>query len=282
MPTFVERLQTACAATQSLVCVGLDPDPALLPVGDVAQFNRAIVGATAPWACAYKPNLAFYEALGMDGWRALESTIASIRELAPSSVIIGDAKRGDIGPSAEAYARAMFGVWGFDAVTLNAWGGRDSVEPFLTDAERGGFIWCRGSNPGSGDLQDLTIEGQAKSGSKSLPMYRRLALESRKWNANGNLGLVVGATAPEQLADVRSICPDMPLLIPGVGAQGGSLEASVRNGVNRAGRMAIINSSRGIIYASPGPDFEEAAGRAAQNLWDAINRELEGAGLGWP
>ena len=124
MPTFVQRLQTACSTARSLVCVGLDPDPEKLPVRDVAKFNRAIVGATASWACAYKPNLGFYEALGLDGWRALESTIASIRELAPAAVIIGDAKRGDIGPSAEAYARAMFGVWGFDAVTLNAWGGR--------------------------------------------------------------------------------------------------------------------------------------------------------------
>ena len=278
MPTFVQRLQTACSTARSLVCVGLDPDPEKLPVRDVAKFNRAIVGATASWACAYKPNLAFYEALGLEGWRALESTIASIRELAPAAVIIGDAKRGDFGPSSEAYARAMFGVWDFDAVTLNAWGGHDSVAPFLTDADRGGFIWCRGSNPGSADLQD-TVTGTAN---EPLPLYRRLAQESQKWNSNGNLGLVVGATAPEQLADVRRICPDMPLLIPGVGAQGGDLEASVRYGVDQAGRMAVINSSRGIIYASPGPDFAEAAGRAAQGLREAINRELEAEGLGWP
>ena len=278
MPTFVQRLQTACSTTRSLVCVGLDPDPEKLPVRDVAKFNRAIVGATASWACAYKPNLGFYEALGLDGWRALESTIASIRELAPAAVIIGDAKRGDIGPSAEAYARAMFGIWDFDAVTLNAWGGHDSVAPFLTDADRGGFIWCRGSNPGSADLQDTVTE----TDNEPVPLYRRLAQESQKWNSKGNLGLVVGATAPEQLADVRRICPDMPLLIPGVGAQGGDLEASVRYGVDQAGRMAVINSSRDIIYASPGPDFAEAAGRAAQSLRDAINRELEAEGLGWP
>ena len=174
----------------------------------------------------------------------------------------------------------MFGVWDFDAVTLNPWGGHDSVEPFLTDAARGGFIWCRGSNPGAGDLQDLMAGAGTGTGGEPVPLYRRLARESRKWNGNGNLGLVVGATVPEQLADVRSICPDTPLLIPGVGAQGGSLEASVRYGVDRAGRLAIINSSRGIIYASRGTDFAEAAGREAQSLRDAINPRTGSGGLG--
>ena len=150
--------------------------------------------------------------------------------------------------------------------------------PFLTDADRGGFIWCRGSNPGSADLQDM-VTG---TGMDSAPLYHRLARESQKWNSNGNLGLVVGAAVPEQLSDVRRICPDMPLLIPGVGAQGGDLEASVRYGVDQAGRMAVISSSRGIIYASPGPDFAEAAGRAARSLRDTINRELDAEGLGWP
>ena len=277
MASFVERLDGAAEATHSLVCVGLDPDPSLMPVSDIAEFNRGIVGETAEWACAFKPNLSFYEALGLEGWTALERTIASIRDLAPTAVVIGDAKRGDIGPSGEAYARAMFGVWGFDAVTLNAWGGRDTMEPFLRDPERGGFIWCRGSNPGSGDLQD--VETVTDEGAE--PLYRRLARESLQWNGKGNVGLVVGATVPQQLGEVRRLCPEAPLLIPGVGAQGGELEESVRKGVDRHGRRAIFNSSRGIIYASVGRDYGEAAGRAARQLRDAINAVLEEEGKGW-
>lgn len=277
MVSFLERLDAAGAATQSLVCVGLDPYPDLLPVSDVGEFNRSIIGSTARWACAYKPNLGFYEAFGWEGWRALEQTIASIRDLAPNAVIIGDAKRGDFGPSAEAYARAMFGVWGFDAVTLNAWGGRDTMEPFLRDPERGGFIWCRGSNPGSGDLQDVeTVNDRGVE-----PLYRRLARESLQWNGKGNLGLVVGATVPQQLGEVREMCPGVPLLIPGVGAQGGELEESVRKGVDESGRRAVINSSRGIIYASRERDYAEAAGREARRLRDAINTVLEEEGKGW-
>ena len=152
MNNFRSRLENACISARSLVCVGLDPDPARMPVGDAAAFNQAIVEATADAVCAYKPNLAFYEALGIPGLKALEQTVAAIRQSAPTALIIGDAKRGDIGPSAEAYAKAMFQVWDFDAVTVNAWGGRDTVEPFLADAERGVFIWCRGSNPGSSDF----------------------------------------------------------------------------------------------------------------------------------
>lgn len=277
MPSFVARLQRACTAGRSLVCVGLDPDPASMPVDDVLEFNRAIVEATAEQVCAYKPNLAFYEALGMPGLRVLEETISAIRRTAPSAIIIGDAKRGDIGPSAEAYARAMFRVWDFDAVTLNAWGGWDTVQPFLGDEQKGAFIWCRGSNPGSVDLQDLNV----KSARGDVPLYRHLAREAQAWNANGNLGLVVGATFPEQLAQVRSLGPAMPLLIPGVGAQGGDLEAAVRSGTDHQGRLAIINSSRGIIYASNGPDYAQAAGRAASSLREAINRVLDAEGKGW-
>ena len=178
MSGFTDRLQRASEATKSLVCVGLDPDPARMPVSSVFEFNRAIVDATAGIVCAYKPNLAFYEALGIPGWKALEQTVAAIRRSAPEALIIGDAKRGDIGPSAQAYAKAMFQVWDFDAVALNAWGGRDAVEPFLTDAEKGVFIWCRGSNPGSSDLQDLTIESSAGR----VPLYQHLAQDSLSWN----------------------------------------------------------------------------------------------------
>ena len=278
MSIFVERIRRACQGARSLVCVGLDPDPALMPVADVYEFNRAIVDATAGVACAYKPNLAFYEALGMEGLAVLDRTIFHIREVAGDALVIGDAKRGDIGPSARAYAKAMFEVWNFDAVTVNAWGGSDSVEPFLEDESRGVFIWCRGSNPGSADFQDLNSTG----GRTLLPLYERMARACSDWNVRGNIGLVVGATVPEQLAAVRGLCPEMPLLVPGVGVQGGDLEAAVRAGVDSDGRLALINSSRGIIYASGGADFAAAAGEAARSLRDAINAVLEEDGQGWP
>jgi orotidine-5'-phosphate decarboxylase len=278
MSTFLTKLNSACAANQSLVCVGLDPDPAQMPVADVGEFNRAIVEATADVVCAYKPNLAFYEALGLPGLKALESTMEYIRQASPSAVLIGDAKRGDIGPSGEAYAKAMFQVWDFDAVTVNAWGGRDTIAPFLKDPARGVFVWCRGSNPGSADLQDLLV----KADKGSVPLYQHLAQAVNQWNQNHNIGLVVGATVPQQLAETRRLCPSMPFLIPGVGAQGGGLEAAVRNGVDARGRLAIINSSRGIIYASRSPDFARAARRAASRLRDTINQVLESQGVAWP
>ncbi|PKB64415.1 MAG: orotidine-5'-phosphate decarboxylase [SAR202 cluster bacterium Io17-Chloro-G2] len=268
----------ACAANQSLVCVGLDVDPDKMPIPDVADFNAAIVDATAGLVCCYKPNLAFYEALGIPGLKALEVTIAHIRQAAPQAIIIGDAKRGDIGNSGTAYAHAMFQVWDFDAVTVNAWGGRDTVEPFLTQPGRGVFVWCRGSNPGSSDLQDLSVS----TPHGNMPQYQHLAREVKTWSAANNLGLVVGATVPDQLKAVRDICPNMPILIPGVGAQGGALESAVQQGAASNGRRAIINSSRGIIYASQGPNFAQAAGREAAKLRDAINTILDAEGKGWP
>ena len=277
MSAFVEKIQRACRRARSLLCVGLDPDPTLMPISGVYQFNRAVVDATASVACAYKPNLAFYEALGMEGLEALEQTIAHIRRAAGDALVIGDAKRGDIGPSGRAYAKAMFEVWGFDAVTVNAWGGGDSLEPFLEDESRGIFVWCRGSNPGSGDFQDLN----ANAGGMSMPVYEAMARACSSWNDRGNVGLVVGATVPEQLAAVRTLCPAMPLLIPGVGAQGGDLAAAVEAGADANGRLALINSSRGIIYASTGADFAQGAGDAAQSLRDSINGVLERKGVGW-
>ena len=279
MSAFVDRINHACESTRSLLCVGLDPDPSRMPVADVFEFNRAIIDATRDVACAYKPNLAFYEALGIPGLVALERTVAHIRDVAAQAVIIGDAKRGDIGPSAEAYAKAMYEVWEFDAVTVNGWGGADSVQPFLGDETRGIFVWCRGSNPGSGDFQDLRVTGNS---GEDIPLYERMARSCAEWNANSNVGLVVGATVTAQLARVRALCPGMPLLVPGVGAQGGALEEAVRAGVDSAGRLALINSSRGIIYASRGPDFAEAAAREARRLRDAINDVLDADGVGWP
>jgi len=277
MSGFTERLEQAATAAKSLVCVGLDPAPARMPVSSVAEFNRAIVDATAGLVCAYKPNLAFYEALGLPGLEDLQKTIAHIRDTAPGVIIIGDAKRGDIGPSAQAYAKAMFQVWGFDAITINAWGGQDTVTPFIEDESKGVFVWCRGSNPGSADFQDAQIA----TDDGPMPLYRSMALSCREWDTKGNLGLVVGATVPEQLGEVRAACPDMPLLIPGVGAQGGDLEAAVRQGADSRGRAALINSSRGIIYASSGADFAQAAAREADKLRTNINEVLEADGKGW-
>ena len=277
MSGFSERLEQASETAKSLVCVGLDPDPARMPISDVFKFNQAIVNATAGLVCAYKPNLAFYEAMGLPGLQDLQKTIAHIRSAAPEAIIIGDAKRGDIGPSAQAYAKAMFEVWGFDAITINAWGGQDTVSPFLEDPDKGVFVWCRGSNPGSADFQDVQIVTQKGT----MPLYRNMALACREWDTQGNLGLVVGATVPEQLREVRAACPAMPLLIPGVGAQGGDLEAAVRLGADSRGRAALINSSRGIIYASGGADFAEAAAREADKLRQSINQVLEADGKGW-
>ena len=277
MPTYLEKFDRACETNRSLVCVGLDPEPSRLPVNDVLDFNRAIIEATADLAAAYKPNLSFYEALGIPGLHALEGTIQAIREAAPNALIIGDAKRGDGGPSAAAYARAMFQVWGFDAVTVNPWGGGDTIKPFLEDEGRGVFVWCRGSYASAADLQDLEIVSpQGKT-----TMYEHVARTSLEWTRKGNVGLVVGATVPEQLAAIRTICPDSPFLIPGIGAQGGDLEASVLCGVDSSGRRAVINSSRGIIYASPGADFAQAARQATATLRDAINQTLEAGGKGW-
>lgn len=278
MPPFTERLRAASEAMQSLLCVGLDPDPARLPVADVAEFNRSIVSDTTDLVCAYKPNLAFYEALGLPGLKALEQTVRHIRDAAPHSVIIGDCKRGDIDSSAAAYATAMFDVWGFDAVTVNPWGGMDTVEPWLTNPEKGAFIWCRGSNRGAADIQDLAVSGV---GNLNQPLYLRLARRSQQRATQGNLGLVVGATAPQQLADVRSICPDLPILIPGIGTQGGDLADSVRSGVDAHGRLAVINASRSVIYASDGADYASAARGVAASLKDEINATLASMGLGW-
>ena len=293
MTSFVNRLRAACEETSSLVCVGLDVDPDKLPEqvfpGDrsnaryrsraCVKFNRAIIDATHDLVCAYKPNLAFYEAEGLYGLLALQKTIDYIRHTAPHAVVIGDSKMGDIGETAEAYAKAMFEVLRVDAVTINAWGGHDTAAPWLKDPERGAFIWCRGSNAGSADFQDLRVFTDSEAAER---LYLRMARESQQWTNHDNLGLVMGATAPHQMHKVRKYCPDVPFLIPGIGAQDGDLEEAIRCGVNSDGRMAIINSSRNIIYASHGPNYADAARIRAQDLRDNINRTLDEMGLGWP
>jgi len=262
---FIEKLTKASQKNKSLLCIGLDPDPERMPDKvSIFEFNKAIVEATADLVCAYKLNLAFYEALGNEGLDALKQTVNCIPDEIPA---IGDAKRGDIGNTARAYARSIFDNFNFDATTVNPYLGFDSVEPFIQYRERGVFILCRTSNAGAGDFQDL----HAELDGSYRPLFEIVALKVSQWNKYGNLGLVIGATYPEELKLIRQSHPDMPLLIPGIGAQGGDLASAVRYGVDSRGERAIINSSRQIIYASPGKDFAQAARRAATELREQIN-----------
>ncbi|MDD5399265.1 MAG: orotidine-5'-phosphate decarboxylase [Dehalococcoidia bacterium] len=259
---FVSRLLDASRRNRSLLCVGLDPDPSKLPVKDVFEFNRAIIDATSDLVCCYKPNLAFYEAMGIRGLQALKKTVAYIPRDIP---VIGDAKRGDIGNTAAAYARALFDYYKFDAVTVNPYLGYDSIKPFLDYRNKGIFVLCRTSNSSASDFQDLMDNFGMK-------FYQSVALRAGDWNKGGNIGLVVGATYPDELKEIRKLCPDMPLLIPGIGAQGGDLELSVRYGVNASGEMAVISASRQVIYASKGSGYAQAAREAARELRDSINK----------
>jgi len=274
MLSFVERLRASQRAQDSLLCIGLDPalDRVMAAVGNekdpapaVLAFNKAIIEATSDLVCAYKPNLAFYEALGAEGWHVLAETIRLVPE---PVLVIGDAKRGDVGHTSVAYAQALFDICGFDAVTVSPYLGRDSLQPFLSRPDRGAFILCRTSNPGARDFQDLIV---LEENSRPRPLYQVVAERVAKWNEAGNCGLVVGATYPAEILSVRQLAPDLPLLIPGVGAQAGDLAAAVQAGVNAAGELAVINSSRQIIYASSGADFALAARRAASDLRDRIN-----------
>jgi orotidine-5'-phosphate decarboxylase len=270
--TFVEKLAAATHKNNSLVCVGLDPDPDLMPQRTgIADFNRAIVDATSDLVCAYKPNLAFYEALGDEAMAALKATLKHIPSHIP---IIGDAKRSDIGNTAKAYARALFDYLGFDACTVNAYLGHDSVEPFIRYGDKGIFILCRTSNGGAADFQSLRCETPAGP----RPLFEIVADRAGEWNTSGNVGLVVGATYPDELKRVRQRHPEMPFLIPGIGAQGGDLEFTIRHGVDQRRERTVINSSRQIIYASRGKDFADAARRATEALRSQINRVLASSG----
>ncbi|MDZ4719563.1 MAG: orotidine-5'-phosphate decarboxylase [Roseiflexaceae bacterium] len=266
---FPARLLEASQRNHSQLCIGLDPDPQRIPVhfrshpDPIYAFCITIIDATADLACAFKPNIAFFEALGLVGLQTLHRLMKSHRTVP----WILDAKRGDIGSTAEAYARAVFDELQADAVTLSPYLGSDSLAPFLKRSEKGCFILCKTSNPGSSDLQDLDVGGQ--------PLYMHVAqLAANTWNTNGNVGLVVGATHPAALAQVRGVCPDLPLLVPGVGTQGGELEAAVRAAVDKHGRQFLINASRSILYASDSEDPEqiaEAAHAEALRLRNAIN-----------
>ena len=270
---FREKLDRAVRRNRSLLCVGLDPDPSRIAQDDIARFLCAIVEATSDLVCAYKPNLAFYEQMGETGYAALRQVLRAIPEHIP---VIGDAKRGDVPNTSQAYARALFDELGFDAVTANPYLGGDAVAPFLEREERGVFIVCRTSNPGAGDLQDLPVTGDAGS----RPLYQAVAELAKSWNSRGNVGLVVGATYPNEMRDLRQLCPDMPFLVPGIGPQEGELERAVAAGLDEDGAGIVINASRSVLYASTEDDFAQGARRAAQGLRDSIEEHRSAASTG--
>ncbi|MFI4958115.1 MAG: orotidine-5'-phosphate decarboxylase [Lysobacterales bacterium] len=266
---FMQSLQQAWTRNNSLVCVGLDPEPSKFPAhlrgnpDAVFEFCRAIVDATADLVCAFKPQIAHFAALRAED--ALERLIAHIHEHHPGVPVILDAKRGDIGSTAQHYVTEAFDRYGADAVTLNPYLGRDSAQPFLDRADKGVILLCHTSNPGAADLQDLDVGGK--------PLYQHVAqIIARDWNSHGNCALVTGATWPEQLGEVRALVGDMPLLVPGIGAQGGDVEAVVHHGRSSDGGGLLISSSRAILYAGSGGDFAQAARAATQELREAINR----------
>jgi orotidine-5'-phosphate decarboxylase len=259
--SFTQKLRDTQLRQKSLLCIGLDTDADKIPQhlqsssNPVLEFNRQIITATNDIVCAYKLNLAFYEAMGERGLTALRETL----RLIPKSVLtIGDGKRGDIGNTSEKYAKSLFDDFGFDSITVNPYMGLDSIEPFLKNPERGVFLLALTSNPGSKDFQRLKINGK--------PLYEKVVRAAKKWNKNQNIGLVVGATHPRELKMIRKIVPEIPLLIPGIGKQGGDLKSAVRDGCDKNGQLAIINASRSIIYASSGKDFAEAARMEAKKM----------------
>ena len=253
-----------------MLCVGLDPDPAKIPAhlngpDAIFRFCTDIADATADLACSFKPQIAYFAAIGAEA--QLEKLCEHIRTNHPRVVLILDAKRGDIGPTAERYAHEAFVRYGADAVTVNPYLGTDSLEPFLAHAGKGVIVLCRTSNPGSGDLQMLITDGR--------PMYQHVAhMAADQWSTMGEVALVVGATYPNELATVRSIVGDMPLLVPGVGAQGGDVVATVNAGATANGTGMMINSSRAILYASKDEDFAEAARRVALATRNEISQAV--------
>ncbi|MFP4174520.1 MAG: orotidine-5'-phosphate decarboxylase [Halobacteriales archaeon] len=255
---FFDRLDNEIDAKDSLVCVGLDPVPSRIPEGvGIAEFNRRIIDATSDIAVAYKPNAAFYEALGVDGWHTLLETVEEASAAAP---VILDAKRGDIGHSSRRYAELLDTA---DAITVSPYMGTDSVRPFLDRDDAGVFVLCKTTNEGSADIQDLEADEK--------PVYAHVAERAVDWNAvNENVGLVVGATHPDEMEEVRGYADDLPFLVPGIGAQGGDVEAAVEHGTDSDG-VGLVNSTRSIIYASDGENFDGAAREAARSLRATLN-----------
>ncbi|MEM8530077.1 MAG: orotidine-5'-phosphate decarboxylase [Chloroflexota bacterium] len=271
MQTFLQRLEQTSQTQHSLLCVGLDPIPTQLPTGvrmasdPVYVFCTQIIEATADIVCAFKPNIAFFEALGPTGFETLQRIIQAIPDHIP---VILDAKRGDIGSTATAYAHAIFDLLGADAVTLNPYLGGDTLQPFLQYQDRGCILLCKTSNPGSADIQNLCL-------TDGRPLYLEVARQARDvWNMAQNVGLVVGATYPTIIEEIRGFCPDLPFLIPGVGTQGGDIAATVQAAVTPEHQRAIISVSRDVLYASSEDTFAEAARNKALEFRNAINDAL--------
>ncbi len=270
---FLEKLLTASRWHNSLLCLGLDPEPNSFPSAlrempidkAVVCFCQAIIEATVPYVCAFKPNTAFFEVLGPAGMQVFQEVLSAIPAHIP---VIVDAKRGDLGNTARNYATAVFDVYNCDAVTVNPYLGYDSVAPFLAYSDKGIILLCRTSNPSARDFQDLLVQGDD---GQARPLYEIVAQRIQSWNKAGNCGLVVGATYPQELHTIRSICPTMPILIPGVGAQGGDLEASVRAGVDAQGERAILAVSRSILYAGNDKNYAIAARVGSQLMRNRIN-----------
>lgn len=269
---FSEQLDLAVSRSQSLLCIGLDPDPKRIPASAgsgaraIVQFNRSIIEATQDVVCAYKPNLGFYVSYGLEGVAALIET----RKLIPPEIpVILDAKAGDFANTSAAYAHGYFDEWGFDAITIQPYLGHDGLQPFLDYGYKGILVLAKTSNVGSGDLQDLKFES-------GETVYETVTRKVNAWNRqHGNCGLVVGATYPEQLGKVRALALDLPILVPGIGAQGGDLAGSVAAGLDGRGAGLIISASRGVIYAAGDDDYAQAARAAALKLRDQINRARE-------
>jgi orotidine-5'-phosphate decarboxylase len=263
---FIEKLLNISSKNSSLLCIGLDTDldkvpKSLLKKKDaIFEFNKRIIDATSDLVCAYKPNMAFYEVYGNKGWESLERTCKYIPKDIP---IIIDAKRGDIGNTAKMYAKTFFEELKADAITLSPYMGEDAISPFLEYKDKCAFVLCLTSNAGAKDFQLLET--------KNLPLYMTIAKKVVSWNKDKNCGLVVGATQAEQLKKIREIAPDLPMLIPGVGAQGGDLEMAVKFGTDKNGNFAIINSSRSILYASSEADFAQKAREETKKLKEQIN-----------
>lgn len=268
--SFRDKLVNATNRNNSLLCVGLDPDPVRLRGTDAGSFLCSIIEATTDIVCAYKPNLAFYEQMGEAGYQTLRDVLKAIPNDIP---VIADAKRGDVGHTAEAYARAIYDELGFDAATVNPYLGGDAIEPFLIREDKTALIVCRTSNPGAGDFQDLPVmfEGETR------PLFEAVARRAKEWNSRGNVGLVTGATYPEEMARLRDLCPEMPFLVPGIGAQAGDLGPAVRAGLDTEGAGIVINASRRILYEGDAPRTPASARTEAASLRDAIERERAGA-----
>lgn len=260
--SFIEQIKTRWQSGTS-VCVGLDPFPERIPesAGGVLEFNKAIIDSTADLACCFKPQFAHFAAIAAE--QELKETIRYARAKYPSVPVILDSKRGDIGSTAAMYAKEAFEHYQADAVTVNPYMGSDTILPFAEHADRGVIVLCRTSNPSAAEFQNQLIDGE--------PLYIKVArMAQEKWNANGNICLVVGATAPQEMARIREVAPELPFLVPGVGAQGGDLKNTVLNGRFKQGSGLMINSSRGILYASNGADFAEAARAETLKLKEAI------------